>query len=506
MATSDKSSKSANQNKSGTDTGNDKKPATSPVVPSQEVEAGKTVVSRIPPSQPIDSGLVGESDSGIAAAEPKFPASRAKADTPDPANAAQKTGAETASAEPSGSVPSVPARKPDDAKVTSSAPPRDTQPVQVKKTGFWPTAFGGVVAAGLGAAAAIYALPYINPPAEPAPAFDADAVQSEAVAAATEATRNEVGAIREDAVTAATDAGREAGAEAALQAMTEMSQGADTTAEVQAAIQSQEERLAALEAVAHEQPAVAVTPTPESQTGAAEDQPDLAAEIASLRQQIDAQQQTIAELSARPQVDPEAVERVQSLAANAEQIRSEIEAAATQAQESLSSVQSEADAAMQRAQAVASVAALGAALERGGSPDEAVRQLEESGVEVPEPLAQEDLPTLVQIQMGYDAVARDALKASLQEGGNNDGALSAVGNFLRVLTGARSVQPREGTDPDAILSRSGALVEQGDLPAALEELNALPQAGRDAMSDWIGQVEAYLAAENALNDVAQSLN
>ena len=233
----------------------------------------------------------------------------------------------------------------------------------------------------------------------------------------------------------------------------------------------------------------------------------MTARIAALQAQLETQGRQIADLTARPQLDPAAMQQVQALAQGAGQIRADIDAAAAQARDSLAAVQAEAAATAQRAQAVASVAVLGAALEGGSAtPSEAVQQLEQAGVAVPEPLAQEDLPTLDQLQMSFDAPARAALTASLKAESKTEGPLGAVSNFLRVQTGARSVEPREGADPDAVLSRASALVAQGDLPTALTELQGLPEAGQAAMAGWVAQANAYLAAETALKDVAKSLN
>src|SRR5690606_2229788 len=106
----------------------------------------------------------------------------------------------------------------------------------------------------------------------------------------------------------------------------------------------------------------------------------------------------------------------------------------------LDALQASADKATRRAEAVASLAALEAALERGGSPSEAAARLQGAGVELPQALARE-LPTLDQIQAGFDPAARAALRASLRSGAADDGALGVVSNFLRVQSGARSVEP-----------------------------------------------------------------
>ena len=86
----------------------------------------------------------------------------------------------------------------------SSAP---AQKVTVQKTGFWPVVLGGVVAAGLGSAATIWALPNLPAgwlPDQPAPAaapaaapeVDVAAIRSDAVAAAQSATAEQIDALR----------------------------------------------------------------------------------------------------------------------------------------------------------------------------------------------------------------------------------------------------------------------------------------------------------------------
>ena len=65
--------------------------------------------------------------------------------------------------------------------------------------------------------------------------------------------------------------------------------------------------------------------------------------------------------------------------------------------------------------------------------------------------------------------------------------------------------PRDGTDPDAVLSRAEAAVNTGDLPAALSELAALPPEAVAAAALWRGQAELRLAAEAAVADLARVL-
>ena len=86
----------------------------------------------------------------------------------------------------------------------------------------------------------------------------------------------------------------------------------------------------------------------------------------------------------------------------------------------------------------------------------------------------------------------------------NDG-LGAVeiGDFFRSQLGMRSLVPREGDSPDAILSRAEAALRDARLGAALAELENLPEGARAALDDWIAratQRQEALSAADALSD------
>ena len=159
-----------------------------------------------------------------------------------------------------------------------------------------------------------------------------------------------------------------------------------------------------------------------------------------------------------------------------------------------------------RAEAVAAVAALQAALDRGVTPDEARQTLEGVGIEAPEALTRE-VPSLDSLQASFPEAARAALRASLrQDSAAGNGSL--FGNFIRAQTGARSVEPREGTDPDAILSRADAAVEEGRIGEAVTEIEALPEPGKTAtaMAEWLAGATAYRDAQAALSDLSAPAN
>lgn len=344
----------------------------------------------------------------------------------------------------------------------SSAP---AQKVTVQKTGFWPVVLGGVVAAGLGSAATIWALPNLPAgwlPEQPAPAaapaaapeVDVAAIRSDAVAAAQSATAEQIDALR---------------AELAAQA----EQGA-------------------------QQPA----PAGPSQE-----------DLAALRQQVEQQAARVEELAARPQIDPDMAARIQTLADQAGALEQQIQTAAQAAQAQINAAQAEAqqlqEAAAEstrRAEAVAAVAALQSALDQGVNPDEARQTLEGAGLQAPEALTRE-VPSLDSLQADFPEAARAALRTSLrQDSAAGNGNL--LTNFLRAQTGARSVEAREGSDPDAILSRADGAVEEGRIADALTEIEALPEEAKaaPAMADWLAGATAYRDAQAAMSDLSAPSN
>ena len=72
--------------------------------------------------------------------------------------------------------------------------------------------------------------------------------------------------------------------------------------------------------------------------------------------------------------------------------------------------------------------------------------------------------------------------------------------------GVRSLAPREGDDPDAILSRAQAAVTAGEIEGALAEIVMLPPDGQSAMTDWVTAARARLDALAAASGLAETLN
>lgn len=448
-----------------------------PVVAETKPMGSALVGDGTDPTPPATARTTAKTESKPAAAGPFDAASTARDAAPGSAKDDRPHAV-------SGDVSTPPRRDdvPAATAVTSS-----TRPTQVRKTGFWPVFLGGVVAAGLGSAATILALPNLpagwlpeQPVAETpqAPQVDMTAIQAEAVRAAQNASAEQLDALRADIA---------ANAEQITALRAEFAAPADSGADTATATPAE---------AATEAPAVA----------SVED-------LDALRQQLAEQAAQIQELTARPQIDPQLAERVQTLAGQADTLEQQIQTAAQAAQAQINEAQAEAERLQQaaqettrRAEAVAAIASLQTALDRGVTPDEARQTLEGAGLEAPEALTR-DVPSLDSLQSGFPEAARAALRTTLR----NDSAAgngNLLTNFLRAQTGARSVEARDGDDPDAILSRADEAVQSGRIGDAVTEIEALPEAARSVapMADWLAGAVAYRDAQAALSDLSAPSN
>lgn len=258
---------------------------------------------------------------------------------------------------------------------------------------------------------------------------------------------------------------------------------------------------------------------------------------------LDEGEARIAELEARPIADPETAnqtlrEEVADMRAEVEQAtedaRAQVEtmrnelaeaAAATQAEieaaerraaeleaearERAAAVEAEAEEAARAAAAQAALAQIDAALDSGEPYAEVLAELSANAeAEVPEALAapaETGVPTLGDLRESYPDAARAALGASRVATAEGDPG-SRVLAFIRTQTGARSLTPQEGDTPDAVLSRAEAALAAGDLRAALTELEALPEGGREAMQDWIDSAEVRAQAAAAADTLSEGNN
>ncbi|MGV8985693.1 MAG: hypothetical protein ACOH2H_05340 [Cypionkella sp.] len=225
---------------------------------------------------------------------------------------------------------------------------------------------------------------------------------------------------------------------------------------------------------------------------------------------VSALESRIAALEARPAVtggDPAAVAQLRSeieaLKAGgagivSPEVQASLDAKVKETEAKLSAIEDAAKANAAAALTRAAVGQIAAALDSGAPYTSAIADL--SGADVPAVLtdhAASGLPTLQGLQADFPDAARAALEAALKANMGESWS-ERVGNFLRAQTGARALAPREGNDPDAILSRAEAATAKGDLTAALAEIAALPPEGITALSDWQARAQLRLDAETAV--------
>jgi hypothetical protein len=206
------------------------------------------------------------------------------------------------------------------------------------------------------------------------------------------------------------------------------------------------------------------------------------AEIAAQKQAVEAAKGDIATAAKA------AATTIESVKADAEKIRSDAQVAA------------------QKATISAAISRIEAALDSGGALSEPIAELTAAGMDVPVALVDQaqGVPTLAALRDSFPTAARMALTVSIKAKAGSD-VWSRMTAFLRSQSGARSLTPRAGDEPDAVLSRAEANVRAGDLPNAIAELKALPDAGQAAMAEWAARADRRVQAVAAAATLKQKV-
>jgi hypothetical protein len=214
-------------------------------------------------------------------------------------------------------------------------------------------------------------------------------------------------------------------------------------------------------------------------------------ELAALQEAVASQRAAIAQA-----IEAQTGQVAQTIAAQRDEVANliaEAQAAETAAMESA-----------RRAAGQTALASVRAALDDGLPYTEYLTTLGENGVAVPAALssaADTGVATLAELQAGFPLVARDALAAARAESQGQGGILA----YAQRQLSARSVIPKDGDDPDAVLSRVEAAVLGGDLDKAITELDSLPEVSAAIVADWRARAAERAAAIAAVDELAQSL-
>lgn len=369
---------------------------------------------------------------------------------------------------------------PASAAASEASPPRPGP--ASRRGGFLPTVFGGAVAAALGFGAAAYVLPRVWTPQVPA-----DAVVAVRDGLAQQSARLDTLAVDVEALAADPATHDLAAAQANLSETT-----AGALAEIRDSLAALDSRIgdgqARLNALDGRLSSLEKRPV-EGGAASATALDAFGREMEALRAEMATQKSAVAEAQAQLQAEAAgATETIRAAVAEADRLRTEAEETA------------------RRATARAALGRIQAALTAGGALDPALADLRSTGIEVPPALAEQGqgVPTLEALRAAFPAAARDALAASLREtaGGSLwDRSLA----FLRTQSGARSLTPREGADPDAVLSRAEAALAAGDPGAAITAIETLPEAGQARMAEWVTLAKRRIAATAAAAALAAEL-
>ncbi len=128
-------------------------------------------------------------------------------------------------------------------------------------------------------------------------------------------------------------------------------------------------------------------------------------------------------------------------------------------------------------------------------------------VSVPEGLtsvADTGVPTQSDLLNSFPKAARQALATA--RASEDDGTRPSLTSYFAAQLGARSVQPREGDDADAVLSRAEAAVANGDLEAAFKEIEGLSDDAKADMADWVAAAKTRFDAVSAIQAISAELN
>jgi hypothetical protein len=283
-----------------------------------------------------------------------------------------------------------------------------------------------------------------------------------------------------------------------------------------AAVANLEKRIGALEASAGASSAadldkrvMALEAASAASGAASEATQRLAAQAKDLRADVDAEKREVPELSAR-------VAKLESDAPKANAAGPDLAALAARVDKiegALSAPKSETRAAAEKpaaaddATAIAIIAEVAEERLRSGAgfgPELAALQRlgVDSAALAPLQAVVNGAPTNGALAASFSAVAPHVLAATApaEQGSVTDRFLAHLHNLVRV----RELNETAGDDPQALVSQIEAGSRRGDIGAALASFDKLPEAARKAAGDWPTLARARQAAEAALQSIREA--
>ncbi|MEM6307432.1 MAG: hypothetical protein AAF701_05560, partial [Pseudomonadota bacterium] len=119
--------------------------------------------------------------------------------------------------------------------------------------------------------------------------------------------------------------------------------------------------------------------------------------------------------------------------------------------------------------------------------------------------AESGVSPLTTLQSDFPDMARAALAVARETDDATDGN-GGLGGFFKSQLNVRSLTPKEGDGPDAVLSRAEAAVINGDIAVALMEIAKLPDTAQNILAPWVARANTRETALIAAEIVAQQLS
>ena len=201
-------------------------------------------------------------------------------------------------------------------------------------------------------------------------------------------------------------------------------------------------------------------------------------------------------------------DQVGALATRVDEVAAVADRQISTAQSQVEEIRSRADTAAGAAAAESDAALIRAALATGQPFAEPLGRLAATpGITIPaglEAAAPTGVATLAELRDSYPDAAHSAIRAGILAS-SGDGLVSRSRAFFTAQVASRSLTPKQGMDPDAVLSRMEDHLRNDDLAGALAEGQGLPSEAAAAMSGWLDAARLRVGAVDGLAEVAASL-
>lgn len=255
-----------------------------------------------------------------------------------------------------------------------------------------------------------------------------------------------------------------------------------------------ESRLAQLETTAEGLTAQMQTLT-DSLTNVASDSAGLSTEAA---QQLAAYQARIKGLQAE----------IQSLSSQQGMLSQKIDDVSVTSERKVKEATEDAATRVATAEVKRGLSELAKALDSGAPFGGALDTLRSGGLDIPQALvmsADKGVVPMAALKTSFSSAAHTALKASIKSQ-EPTGLGDKLGLFLKSQVTVRSLEPKEGSDPDAVLSRVQGFLNDDNLAAAIEQASTLPDAAKSSISDWLDNANTRLNAVRGLDMLQSSID